>query len=76
MGKECGARLCRRLWGGSNTSPLKTTTCSPVWWILYLVTVSCKGPIWGRGRGGARGVGLSVGYKMHLRISCSPKKIR
>ena len=25
MGKECGARLSRRLWGGSNTSPLKTT---------------------------------------------------
>ena len=23
--KECGARLSRRLWGGSNTSPLKTT---------------------------------------------------
>ena len=25
MGKECGARLSRRLWGGSNTSVLKTT---------------------------------------------------
>ena len=25
MGKECGARFNRRLWGGSNTSPLKTT---------------------------------------------------
>ena len=25
MGKECGARFSRRLWGGSNTSPLKTT---------------------------------------------------
>ena len=25
MGKEGGARLSRRLWGGSNTSPLKTT---------------------------------------------------
>ena len=25
MGKECGARLSRRLWGGSNTSPLRTT---------------------------------------------------
>ena len=25
MGKECGARLSRHLWGGSNTSPLKTT---------------------------------------------------
>ena len=25
MGKECGAWLSRRLWGGSNTSPLKTT---------------------------------------------------
>ena len=25
MGKECGAQLSRRLWGGSNTSPLKTT---------------------------------------------------
>ena len=25
MRKECGAWLSRRLWGGSNTSPLKTT---------------------------------------------------
>ena len=25
MGKECGARFSRRLWGGSNKSPLKTT---------------------------------------------------
>ena len=25
MGKECGARFSRRLWGGSNTGPLKTT---------------------------------------------------
>ena len=25
MGKECGAWVSRRLWGGSNTSPLKTT---------------------------------------------------
>ena len=25
MGKECGARFSRRLWGGSNTSPRKTT---------------------------------------------------
>ena len=25
MGKEYGARLSRRLWGGSNTSPLITT---------------------------------------------------
>ena len=25
MGKECGARVRRRLWGGSNTSPLNTT---------------------------------------------------
>ena len=25
MGKECGAWLSRRLWGGSNTSPIKTT---------------------------------------------------
>ena len=25
MGKECGAWISRRLWGGGNTSPLKTT---------------------------------------------------
>ena len=25
MGKECGARFSRRLWGGSNANPLKTT---------------------------------------------------
>ena len=25
MGKKCGAWVSRRLWGGSNTSPLKTT---------------------------------------------------
>ena len=25
MGKECGAWVSRRLWGGGNTSPLKTT---------------------------------------------------
>ena len=25
MGKGCGARFSRRLWGGSNTNPLKTT---------------------------------------------------
>ena len=25
MGKECGAWVSRRLWGGSNTSPLETT---------------------------------------------------
>ena len=25
MGKECGASVSRRLWGGGNTSPLKTT---------------------------------------------------
>ena len=25
MGKECGAWVSRRLWGGSNTNPLKTT---------------------------------------------------
>ena len=25
MGKECGAWVSRRLWGGNNTSPLKTT---------------------------------------------------
>ena len=25
MGKECGARVSRRLWGGGNTSLLKTT---------------------------------------------------
>ena len=26
MGKECGALVSRRLWGGGNTSPPKTTT--------------------------------------------------
>ena len=25
MGKECGAWVSRRLWGGGNTSPVKTT---------------------------------------------------
>ena len=25
MGKECGAWVSRRLWGGGNTSALKTT---------------------------------------------------
>ena len=25
MGKECGAWVSRRLWGGCNASPLKTT---------------------------------------------------
>ena len=25
MGKECGAWVSRRLWGGGNPSPLKTT---------------------------------------------------
>ena len=25
MGKECGTWVSRRLWGGGNTSPLKTT---------------------------------------------------
>ena len=25
MGKECGAWVGRRLWGGGNTTPLKTT---------------------------------------------------
>ena len=25
MGKECGAWVSRRVWGGGNTSPLKTT---------------------------------------------------
>ena len=25
MGKECGAWVSRRLWGGGNMSPLKTT---------------------------------------------------
>ena len=25
MGKECAAWVSRRLWGGGNTSPLKTT---------------------------------------------------
>ena len=25
MGKECGAWVSRRLWGGGNTIPLKTT---------------------------------------------------
>ena len=25
MGKECGAWVSRRLWGGGNTSPLRTT---------------------------------------------------
>ena len=25
MGKECGAWVSRRLWGGGNTSPLETT---------------------------------------------------
>ena len=25
MGKGCGAWVSRRLWGGGNTSPLKTT---------------------------------------------------
>ena len=32
MGKECGARFSRRLWGGSNTSPLKTTV-----WEAYVM---------------------------------------
>ena len=30
MGKECGARLSRRLWEGGNTSPLKTTVWEAV----------------------------------------------
>ena len=25
MGKECGTWVSRRLWGGGNSSPLKTT---------------------------------------------------
>ena len=37
MGKECGAWVSRRLWGGGNSSPLKATAweaisipCSPL----------------------------------------------
>ena len=43
MGKECGAWVSRRLWGGGNSSPLKTTaweaTLSPAqsnWVIKFL----------------------------------------
>ena len=31
MGKECGGWVSRRLWGGGNTSPLKTTA----WEAIY-----------------------------------------
>ena len=31
MGKECGAWVSRRLWGGGNTSPLKTTAWEARW---------------------------------------------
>ena len=37
MGKECGAWVSRRLWGGGNTSPLKTTAWEA---ILYGVIIS------------------------------------
>ena len=32
MGKECGAWVSRRLWGGGNTSPLKTTAWEAKFW--------------------------------------------
>ena len=35
MGKECGAWVSRRLWGGGNTSPLKTTA----WEAISNVTI-------------------------------------
>ena len=31
MGKECGAWVSKRLWGGGNTSPLKTTAGEARW---------------------------------------------
>ena len=31
MGKECGAWVSRHLWGGGNTSPLKTTAWEARW---------------------------------------------
>ena len=34
MGKECGAWVSRRLWGGGNTSPLKTTA----WEAMFMLT--------------------------------------
>ena len=42
MGKECGAWVSRRLWGGGNTSPLKTTAweargrCAVYGWLAAL----------------------------------------
>ena len=37
MGKECGAWVSRRLWGGGNTSPLKTTAWEAS--VVYTKTV-------------------------------------
>ena len=37
MGKECGAWVSRRLWGGGNTNPLKTTA-----WEAIRAPVRCK----------------------------------
>ena len=42
MGKECGAWVSRRLWGGGNTIPLKKTAWEATIWAAVLgdVTVS------------------------------------
>ena len=41
MGKECGAWVSRRLWGGGNTSPLKTTAWEATLLIdkIYLIKI-------------------------------------
>ena len=44
MGKECGAWVSRRLWGGGNTSPLKTTA-----WEAMQVHVAKQNRILGDG---------------------------
>ena len=46
MGKERGAWVSRRLWGGGNTSPLKTTAweamkCKPHRELTRRVTYTC-----------------------------------
>ena len=42
MGKECGAWVSRRLWGGGNTSPLKTTAWEAKLKGIYRLMVSIQ----------------------------------
>ena len=62
MGKECGAWVSRRLWGGGNSSPLKTTA----WEAMSRVTIISENEINRVSVKRRVGVGVGVGVGVIL----------